>query len=125
MVIKGQKVRPLQYILSKGDMQMNKTELVKAVAEKAGLKQKESERAVKATIEAIAEALAKKDKVQLIGFGTFEVRERKARIGHNPATQEEIKIPASKTPAFRPAKMLKNLVNAKEAAPKKAKKAKK
>lgn len=104
---------------------MNKTELVKAVAEKAGLKQKESERAVKATIEAIAEALAKKDKVQLIGFGTFEVRERKARIGHNPATQEEIKIPASKTPAFRPAKMLKNLVNAKEAAPKKAKKAKK
>lgn len=104
---------------------MNKKELIDEVAKKAEITKKESEKAVKATIETIAEALAKKDKVQLIGFGTFEVRERKERIGHNPATQEEIKIPAASAPAFRPAKVLKTMVNEKPAAKPAAKKAKK
>ena len=99
---------------------MNKTELISAVAQTAEMTKKDSEKAVKAVIDVISQALVKGDKVQLIGFGTFEVRQRKAREGHNPATQKAIKIPASKSPAWRVSK-LKERVNSKKAA-KKAKK---
>ena len=90
---------------------MNKTELVAAVAEKAALSKKDSEKAINSTIEAITAALKDGDKVQLVGFGTFEVRERAARTGKNPRTGESIKIPASKVPAFKAGKALKDEVN--------------
>ena len=89
---------------------MNKTELIAAVAEKTGLKKTESEKAVAAAIEAITEALAKGDKVALVGFGTFGVKERAARVGRNPQTKEEIQIAASKAPAFKAGKALKDAV---------------
>ena len=91
---------------------MNKTQLVDAVAAKAGIKKKEAEAAVNAMTEAIAEALKAGDKVQLIGFGSFEVKERAAREGHNPATGEKITIPASKNVGFSASKALKDKVNA-------------
>lgn len=100
---------------------MNKTELITAVAQEAEMTKKDAEKAVKAVIDVVSQALVKGEKVQLIGFGTFEVRERKARIGHNPSTQDEIKIPASKTPAFRVSKQLKEKVNVKKTKAKKAK----
>ncbi len=100
---------------------MNKTELITAVAQEAEMTKKDAEKAVKAVIDVVSQALVKGEKVQLIGFGTFEVRERKARVGHNPSTQVEIKIPASKTPAFRVSKQLKEKVNVKKAKAKKAK----
>ncbi len=100
---------------------MNKTELITAVAQEAEMTKKDAEKAVKAVLDVVSQALVKGEKVQLIGFGTFEVRERKARIGHNPSTQDEIKIPASKTPAFRVSKQLKEKVNVKKAKAKKAK----
>ena len=90
---------------------MNKTQLVEAVAEKAGLKKKEAEAAVNAMTDAIAEAMKAGDKVQLIGFGTFEVKERGAREGRNPRTGETIKIAASKHPSFTAGKALKDSVN--------------
>ena len=90
---------------------MNKTELIAAVADKAALSKKDSEKAVNATIEAIASALKDGDKVQLVGFGTFEVRARGARTGKNPRTGEAIKIAASKVPAFKAGKALKDEVN--------------
>ncbi len=80
---------------------MNKTELVAAVAEKTALSKKDSEKALNAVIEAIKETLAAGNKVQLVGFGTFEVRERGERKGRNPQTKEEITIAASKTPVFK------------------------
>ena len=89
---------------------MNKAELINAAAEKAGLSKKDTEAAVDAAIKAITEALAAGDKVQLVGFGSFEIRARAARIGRNPKTKEEIKIPASKVPAFKPGKALKDTV---------------
>jgi DNA-binding protein HU-beta len=89
---------------------MNKTELVKAVAEQAELTQKDAAKAVDALIETISETLAQEEKIQLIGFGTFEVRERSARKGRNPQTGEEIDIAASKVPAFKPGKELKGAV---------------
>ena len=89
---------------------MNKTELVKAVAEQAELTQKDATKAVDALIETISETLDKEEKIQLIGFGTFEVRERSARKGRNPQTGEEIEIAASKVPAFKPGKELKEAV---------------
>ena len=89
---------------------MNKAELINAAAEKAGLSKKDTEAAVDAAIKAITEALAAGDKVQLVGFGSFEIRARAARIGRNPTTKEEIKIPASKVPAFKPGKALKDAV---------------
>ena len=92
---------------------MNKTELITAVAQKAEMTKKDAEKAVKAVIDVISDAMVKGEKVQLIGFGTFEVRERKAREGHNPSTQKPIKTPASKAPAFRVSKQLKEKVNAK------------
>lgn len=100
---------------------MNKTELITAVAQEAEMTKKDAEKAVKAVIDVVSQALVKGEKVQLIGFGTFEVRERKARVGHNPSTQVEIKIPASKTPAFRVSKQLKEKVNVKKTKAKKAK----
>ena len=102
---------------------MNKTELITAVAQEAEMTKKKTKKAVKAVIDVVSGALAKGEKVQLIGFGTFEVRERKAREGHNPSTQEVIKIPASKTPAFRVSKQLKEKVNVKPAKKTRAKKA--
>lgn len=91
---------------------MNKTELVAAVAEKAGLSRKDAEAAVKAFTDTIAEALKDGDKVQIVGFGTFEVSERAAREGRNPHTGEAMKIAASKAPKFKAGKALKNAVNA-------------
>ncbi|OEH85896.1 DNA-binding protein [Desulfuribacillus stibiiarsenatis] len=90
---------------------MNKTELVAKVAEMTNLTKKDAGKAVEATLDAISEALTNNDKVQLIGFGNFEVRERAARKGRNPQTGTEIEIPASKVPAFKPGKALKDAVN--------------
>lgn len=89
---------------------MNKTELVLAVAEKAGLKKKEAEKAVAAVIDSVVETLKKGKKVQLVGFGTFETRARKARTGINPRTKETIKIAASKSPVFKAGKAFKDAV---------------
>ena len=91
---------------------MNKTELVAAVAEQAGLSRKDAEAAVKAITDVVADALKNGDKIQLVGFGTFEVSERAAREGRNPKTGESMKIEACKTPKFKAGKALKDLVNA-------------
>ena len=91
---------------------MNKTELVAAVAEQAGLSKKDAEKAVKALTEVVTEELKNGGKVQLVGFGTFEVSERAAREGVNLQTKERIAIPASKAPKFKAGKALKNAVNA-------------
>lgn len=90
---------------------MNKTELITSVAQKADLTKKDAEKAVKAVFDAISESLKKEEKVQVIGFGTFEVRHRKAREGRNPQNNDPIQIAASKTPAFKAGKQLKDLVN--------------
>lgn len=90
---------------------MNKVELIAAVAAKTGLSKKKADEAIAAVISSIEESLVKGDKVQLIGFGTFEVRERAARIGRNPQTKEEIKIAASKQPVFKAGAALKKAVN--------------
>ena len=90
---------------------MNKVELIAAVAAKAGLSKKDAEKAVAAVVASVEEALVKGDKVQLIGFGTFEVRERAARVGRNPQTKEEIQIDASKQPVFKAGAALKKAVN--------------
>ena len=89
---------------------MNKTELIAAAAEGAGLTKKDTERVINAAIDAVTAALVKGDKVQVSGFGTFEVRERPARKGRNPQTGEEITIEASKLPAFKAGKALKDSV---------------
>ncbi len=89
---------------------MNKSELIDAVASKTELSKKDSEKAVNAVVEAVKAALAKGDKVQLVGFGTFEVRKRNARTGLNPQTKKAIKIPATKVPAFKAGKALKDAV---------------
>ena len=89
---------------------MNKAELVSAVAEKTGMSKKDSEKAVNAAFDTITEALAAGDKVQLVGFGAFEVKERGARIGRNPKTKEEIEIPASRVASFKVGKALKEAV---------------
>jgi DNA-binding protein HU-beta len=89
---------------------LNKAELIAAVAEKAGFAKKDAEKAVTAVFAAIEEALARGDKVQLVGFGTFEVRERAARTGRNPQTGEEIQIAATRVPAFRAGKALKDAI---------------
>ena len=90
---------------------MNKTELVASVVEKAGLKKADAEKAVAAVIDSVVETLKKGDKVQLVGFGTFEVRERAAREGRNPQTGATMKIAASKNPVFKAGKALKDAVN--------------
>ena len=89
---------------------MNKAELVSAVAEKTGMSKKDSEKAVNAAFDTITEALAAGDKVQLVGFGAFEVKERGARNGRNPKTKEEIEIPASRVASFKVGKALKEAV---------------
>ena len=90
---------------------MNKTELIAAIAAKADLSKKDAEKAVKAFTDAVAEELAKGGKVQLVGFGNFEVSERPAREGRNPRTGETMTIAASKTPKFKPGKALKDEIN--------------
>ncbi|MCR5211705.1 MAG: HU family DNA-binding protein [Lachnospiraceae bacterium] len=90
---------------------MNKTELVAAIADKADLSKKDAEAALKAFTDVVAEALKKDDKVQLVGFGTFEVSKRAARTGRNPQTGAEMKIAASKAPKFKAGKALKDIVN--------------
>ncbi|NMB30919.1 MAG: HU family DNA-binding protein [Clostridiales bacterium] len=89
---------------------MTKAELVASIAEKTELSKKDSEKALAAVIDTIVETLATGEKVQLVGFGTFEVRDRKARDGINPATKEPIKIPATKVPAFKAGRALKEAV---------------
>lgn len=90
---------------------MNKSDLIAAMAAKTGETKKNAEATLNAFIEVVTEALEKGDKVQLVGFGSFEVRKRAARKGRNPQTKEEIKIPASKAPVFKAGKALKDLVN--------------
>ncbi len=89
---------------------MNKGDLIEQVAEKTGFTKKDSEKAMSAVLEGIEGALAKGESVQLVGFGTFEARERKEREGRNPSTGEKIKIEAMKVPAFKPGKALKDQV---------------
>ena len=89
---------------------MNKTELIAAVADKTGLSKKDAEAAITATVEAVTQALIQGEKVQLVGFGSFEVKHRAARVGRNPKTGESIQIPASKAPIFQAGKALKDAV---------------
>ncbi len=89
---------------------MNKTELVAAVAEKAELSKKDAEKAVAAVFDSVVDTLKAGDKIQLVGFGTFEVKERAARTGINPLTKEKINIAASKVPAFKAGKALKDAI---------------
>ena len=91
---------------------MNKTELIAKVAEKSELSKKDAEKAVAAILDTIVSAVAEGDKIQLVGFGTFEVSERAAREGRNPQTGETMKIEASKAPKFKAGKALKDMVNA-------------
>ncbi|MBQ9768383.1 MAG: HU family DNA-binding protein [Lachnospiraceae bacterium] len=91
---------------------MNKAELVAAMAENAGLSKKDSEKALAAFVSVVTDELKKGEKVQLVGFGTFEVADRPARTGRNPQTKKAIKIPASKAPKFKAGKALKDTVNA-------------
>ena len=90
---------------------MNKTELVAKVAEKTGFTKKDAEKVVDAVFGSVEEAMVAGDKVQLVGFGTFEVKDREARTGRNPKTGAEIQIPASKSPTFKAGKGLKEAVN--------------
>ena len=92
---------------------MNKADLIAAIAAKTGETKKAAEETVNAFVEVVSNALVEGDKVQLVGFGSFEVRKRAARKGRNPQTKEEIKIPASKAPVFKAGKPLKDLVNKK------------
>ncbi len=106
---------------------MNKAELISALAESTNSTKKDSEVFLKAFLDTVVGTLEKGEKVQLVGFGTFEVRDRKERVGRNPRTKEEIQIPASKVPVFKPGKEFKTTVNVqpepevKKAAPKKKK----
>jgi len=90
---------------------MNKAELISAVAEKTGLSKKDSEKAVNAALDTITETLEIGDKVQLVGFGVFDVKQRGARVGRNPRTKQEIEIPASRVPQFKAGKLLKDAVS--------------
>lgn len=90
---------------------MNKAELISVVSEKTGLSKKDSERAINATFDTIGESLEAGEKVQLVGFGVFDIKERAARIGRNPKTKEEIAIPASRVPTFKAGKALKESVD--------------
>ena len=89
---------------------MNKTDLISIAAENSGMTKKDTERVINAAIDAITASLVKGEKVQLSGFGTFESKEREARVGRNPLTGEAIQIAASRTPAFKPGKALKDSV---------------
>lgn len=89
---------------------MNKTELIAAVAEKVGMTKKDAERAINATVEAITDSLKKGDKVQISGFGIFDVKKREARVGRNPRTKQTIQIPATRLPAFKASSTLKDII---------------
>ncbi len=89
---------------------MNKSELIAAVAQRAGVTKKDAERVVNATFETIAAELTAGEKVQLAGFGSFEVKAREARVGRNPRTKEAVEIPTSKAPVFKPSKNLKEAI---------------
>ena len=89
---------------------MNKTELIAATAEKAGISKKDAERVVNAALDTIVATLAAGDRVQLSGFGIFETKTREARVGRNPRTKQAIQIPATRTPAFKASKALKDIV---------------
>jgi len=89
---------------------MNKTDLINSIAAGSGLSKKDSEKALSATVDAITNALASGEKVQLVGFGIFDVKDRAARIGRNPKTKEPIDIPATRTPQFKAGKALKDAV---------------
>ena len=89
---------------------MNKTELIAEVANKAGLSRKDAEKALGAVVETITEAVVKGDKVQLVGFGSFETKQREARTGRNPKTKKTIEIPATRVPVFKAGKALKDAV---------------
>ena len=89
---------------------MNKTELISLAAEHSGMTRKDTERVINAAIDAITAALVKGEKVQLSGFGTFEAKDREARVGRNPHTKETIEIPATKVPVFKPSKALRDLI---------------
>lgn len=89
---------------------MNKTELIAAAAEQAGLSKKDTEKVLTAMLETVTAALASGEKVSLVGFGTFETKTRNARMGRNPKTKEEIRIPASKAPVFKAGKALRDAV---------------
>ena len=89
---------------------MNKAELIEAIAQKAELSKKDSEKALNAAVDAITAALKDGDKVSVVGFGTFETKTRAARLGRNPKTKEEIKIPASRIPGFKAGKALKDAI---------------
>lgn len=93
---------------------MNKSELVNSIAEKSGLTKKDAEKSLNAFVESVEETLVSGEKLQLVGFGSFEVRERAERKGRNPQTKAEITIPASKSPVFKVGKVLKDLVNKEE-----------
>ncbi|MDD5949910.1 MAG: HU family DNA-binding protein [Lachnospiraceae bacterium] len=101
----------MYYLRRGGANPMNKTELVAAIAEKTELSKKDAEKALKAFTEVVTEELAKGEKIQLVGFGTFEVSQRAAREGRNPQTGKTIKIKASKAPKFKAGKALKDVVN--------------
>lgn len=90
---------------------MNKAELIASIADKSSMTKKDSEKVLNSFMESVNEALMRGEKVQLVGFGTFEVRERKERKGRNPRTQEEMIIPASKAPVFKAGKALKDTLN--------------
>ena len=89
---------------------MNKAELINAAAERTGLSKKDTESIINAAVDTIAATMAQGDKVQLSGFGIFEVKDRQARVGRNPKTKEAIEIPASRQPVFKPSKALKDIV---------------
>jgi DNA-binding protein HU-beta len=89
---------------------MNKTDLITAAAEKSGLSKKDAERVVNALLDTLTTSLAKGEKVQISGFGIFETKEREARVGRNPRTKEPVQIPATRTPTFKPSKLLKDIV---------------
>ena len=89
---------------------MNKTELIAAVAQKTGLTKKDAERVVSATVDTIVESMIKGEKVQISGFGIFEAKTREARVGRNPRTKQTIEIPATRLPAFKASKTLKDTV---------------
>ena len=101
----------MQYENPEEEYKMNKTELVAAMAEKAQISKKDAEAALKAFTDVVAEELKKGEKIQLVGFGTFEVSERAARTGRNPQTGEEMTIAASKAPKFKAGKALKDSIN--------------
>ena len=100
----------MSQVKEKRKIKMNKTELIAAAAESAGLTKKDTERVINAALDAITASLVKGEKVQLSGFGTFEVKAREARIGRNPHTKEAIEIPATNVPVFKASKALKDTV---------------